>query len=238
MRRDADQELGEFAVLFPFSLAGVVFLFPPCPEVFWGMDDAWTRRLLLRPERYAFMQYAKLLRLLSGLNHVCFLRAVSTARQRKLEEDEECRLRCDPNVISSIRFLQSVSEQDLPIVISVITEGLFPQGSTGWFTAASPDPRVPPAAALFHVQSHPALPRALLCSALLYPTLLYSTLPCSTLLYTLGYPTLYPLLSTLYSLLSTLYSVLDSALLYSILAFSTLLHSTRLYSTLVDSSLL
>ena len=38
-------------------------------------------------------------------------------------------------------------------MISVITEGLFPDGTPGWFSAGSPDPRVSPAAALDHVRA-------------------------------------------------------------------------------------
>ena len=118
------------------------------------MDDAWLRRLDVRPEGSAFADYAKLLRLLSGMSQVGLLRALARARQRKSVEEQERSLRSNPAVVEFTRFLEGVPKDDLPIVLSVVSEGLFPNGSPGWFTTNCPDPRVSPAAALSHVRSH------------------------------------------------------------------------------------
>ena len=117
------------------------------------MDDAWLRRLSVRPEGSAFSDYARVLRLLSGMNQIGLLRALAKARQKKATEDEERRLRSDPSVVQFTRFLESVPRDDLPVVLSVVSEGLFPNGTPGWFTANCPDPCVSPEAALSHVRS-------------------------------------------------------------------------------------
>ena len=117
------------------------------------MDDAWLRRLSVRPEGSAFADYARVLRLLSGMNQVGLLRALAKARQKKATEDEERRLRSDPSVVQFTKFLENVPRDDLPVVLSVVSEGLFPNGTPGWFTANCPDPCVSPEAALSHVRS-------------------------------------------------------------------------------------
>ena len=121
--------------------------------VFCVMDDAWLRRLSVRPEGSAFVDYARALRLLSGMNHVGFLRALARARQRKIGDEEERNLRSNPAVVEFVRFLESVPRDDLPVVISVVSEGLFPNGTPGWFTSDCPDPCSSPSAALAHVGS-------------------------------------------------------------------------------------
>ena len=68
-------------------------------------------------------------------------------------EERERELRTDPAVVSFVRFLETVPSQDLPVVLAVITEGLFPAGTSGWFSAGSPDPDplVSPSAAASHI---------------------------------------------------------------------------------------
>ena len=115
------------------------------------MDDDWIRRLHVRPEGSAFASYAKTLRLLSGLNEVGLLRALAKAKGHQQNEERERELRTDPAVVSFVRFLESVPQKDLPVVLAVITEGLFPKGTSGWFSVGSPDPLVSPSAAASHV---------------------------------------------------------------------------------------
>ena len=117
------------------------------------MDDDWIRRLHVRPEASAFASYAKTLRLLSGLNEVGLLRALAKAKGHRQNEERERELRTDPAVVSFVRSLESVPQKDLPVVLAVITEGLFPKGTSGWFSAGSPDPLVSPSAAASHVFS-------------------------------------------------------------------------------------
>lgn len=117
------------------------------------MDDDWVRRLQVRPEGSAFACYAKTLRLLSGLSELGLLRALAKARVRSRDEERERELRTDPAVVSFVHFLETVPSQDLPVVLAVITEGLFPDGTSGWFSAGSPDPLVSPSAAASHVFS-------------------------------------------------------------------------------------
>ena len=69
------------------------------------MDDAWLKRLKLRPEGSAFAHYAHVLRLLSGLNDVGLIRAMVKAKKRQGEEARERELRTDPNVLAFQRFL-------------------------------------------------------------------------------------------------------------------------------------
>ena len=117
------------------------------------MDDDWIRRLYVRPEGTAFASYAKTLRVLSGLNELGLLRALAKARTHRRNEERERELRTDPTVVSFIRFLESVPFQDFPVVLAVITEGLFPMGTSGWFSAGSPDPLVSSSAAASYVFS-------------------------------------------------------------------------------------
>lgn len=117
------------------------------------MDDAWLKRLKLRPEGSAFAHYAHVLRLLSGLNDVGLIRAMVKAKKRQGEEARERELRTDPNVLAFQRFLEAVPPKDLPVVMAVISENLFPETKTGWFSAGSPDPIVSPSAAVEHVQT-------------------------------------------------------------------------------------
>ena len=92
-----------------------------CPlGFFFLMDDAWLRRLSVRPEGSAFADYARVLRLLSGMNQVGLLRALAKARQKKATEDEERRLRSDPSVVQFTKFLENV-----PVMTSLLYFRLF-----------------------------------------------------------------------------------------------------------------
>ena len=118
------------------------------------MDDELLKRLHVRPEGSAFAHYARTLRLLSGLNGVGLVRALARAKLRKDEVQRELELRSDPSVVSFVRFLESVPAEDRPVVLSVISDGLFPGVKTGWFSAGCPDPLVSPSAALSFVQEN------------------------------------------------------------------------------------
>ena len=116
------------------------------------MDGEWLRRLQFRPEGNAFAQYARLLRLMSGMSEVGVVRAFAKASEQRRDEERERSLRTDTSVVSFVRFLESVPELDRGIVLAVISENLFPNGTPGWFSCNCPDPRVAPADSLRRVQ--------------------------------------------------------------------------------------
>ena len=118
------------------------------------MDGEWLRRLQFRPEGNAFAQYARLLRLMSGMSEVGVVRALAKASEQRRDEERERSLRADPSVVSFVRFLESVPELDRGIVLAVISENLFPNGTPGWFSCNCPDPRVSPADSLRRVQQN------------------------------------------------------------------------------------
>ena len=118
------------------------------------MDDRWIERLIdSKPEGSFFGDYARLLRFVSGLNASGLLRLVTAAEVNRKKEAELTRLRADPNVAGFLRFLESVPPADLPVIIAVISDGLYEKGilkdrRARWFDTNSFDPRSCPSVAI------------------------------------------------------------------------------------------
>ena len=114
-----------------------------CPPV--GMEDRWFARLTdVNPAGSFFSDYARLLRLLSGLSGRGLVRMAARAARARQEESRMRSLRTHPSVMEFVAFLRSVPEEDLPVVLSVISDEMFPDSEVSWFHANNIDPLINP----------------------------------------------------------------------------------------------
>ena len=115
------------------------------------MEDQWFGRLTdTKPEGTFFADYAKLLRLLSGLSGHGLIRWAARAAKEKRDEEQLVALRAHPAVMEFAGFLKAVPEKDIPAVLGVISE-MFPHRDVGWFHSNNLDPLVNPSEAISEV---------------------------------------------------------------------------------------
>ena len=80
------------------------------------MEDRWFARLTdVNPAGSFFLDYARLLRLLSGLSGRGLARMAARAASGRQEGTRMRALRSHPSVMEFIAFLRSVPEDDLPV---------------------------------------------------------------------------------------------------------------------------
>ena len=120
------------------------------------MDSDWLQRLCDHsgPLGSCFLQeYARSLRLLSGLSRVGYLRALASARHQRLSDAARAAILNHRAVREFTAFLRSFQEQEMPVVCEVLTQQLFPDApERGLFRAASIDPLLRPEDALLEAQ--------------------------------------------------------------------------------------
>ena len=110
------------------------------------MEDRWFGRLTdTKPEGSFFADYARLLRLLSGLSGNGWIRWAVRAAKEKREESRLAALRAHPSVMEFAAFLRSVPEADMPVVLGIISDQMFPNSEVSWFHSNNLDPVVNPA---------------------------------------------------------------------------------------------
>ena len=113
------------------------------------MEDRWFGRLVdTKPEGTFFADYARLLRLLSGLSGRGWIRWAARAAKERQEENHLVALRAHPAVVEFAAFLRTVPEADVPVVLGVISDQLFPDREVSWFHSNSRDPLTNPVEAM------------------------------------------------------------------------------------------
>ena len=94
-----------------------------------GMDGEWLQRLCdhTGPLGSCFLQeYARSLRLLSGLSRVGYLRALASVRHQRISSAARAAILNHRAVRELTAFLRSFQEQEMPVVCEVLTQELFP----------------------------------------------------------------------------------------------------------------
>ena len=81
------------------------------------------------------------------------MRLATAAEVNRKKDAELTRLRADPSLAGFLRFLESVPPADLPVIIAVISDGLYEKGilkdrRARWFDTNSFDPRSCPSVAI------------------------------------------------------------------------------------------
>ena len=116
------------------------------------MDGVWLQRLCDHPGPLGacfLREYARALRLLSGLSRVGYLRALALARHQRLSEASRAAILNHRAVREFTSFVRSFQPEEVPVVCEVLTQHLFPDAPVrGLFQAARLDPLVDPEGAL------------------------------------------------------------------------------------------
>ena len=116
------------------------------------MDGGWLQRLCDHPGPLGacfLREYARALRLLSGLSRVGYLRALAMARHQRLSEASRAAILNHRAVREFTSFVRSFQPEEVPVVCEVLTQHLFPDAPVrGLFQAARMDPLVDPEGAL------------------------------------------------------------------------------------------
>ena len=128
----------------PSGVAGACQRFEWCQVLFQVMDDRWVERLVdsHSPLGSCFLQeYARAMRLISGLCRKGFLRCLAQARFTRFDTETRCSLMAHPSVQEFTRFLREFPSDQAPMVWEVLTSSLFPDHAGGsLFRAGAIDP--------------------------------------------------------------------------------------------------
>lgn len=136
------------------------------------MDDAWWKRFVDdTPIGAGFLrEFARSLRLLSGLRGKGWFRLVCAARDREVEERRLRDLRSSPSVVDFVSFLSSFDEGERAVVLELVRRELFPDATTtNLFRAASLDPRRSPREVQDELDSEVTELESLMCVPPLVP---------------------------------------------------------------------
>ena len=112
------------------------------------MEDRWIERLLDSPAPIGtcfLREYARAMRLLSGLCTKGFLRCLARSRNTRMDESSRIDLMAHRSVQDFIKFLREFPQDQVPMIFEVISQELFPDHAGGsLFQAGATDPLLSP----------------------------------------------------------------------------------------------